>query len=115
MSEIAEYLEAVKDRYHLTSDYSLAKQLGTASATLAQHPLKRFIESGVPVTLSTDDPAMFHTDLLSEYSHCTSALGLSAAEVVRLAEASFTFSFLTPDEKTAHLDRFRIAATKLTS
>lgn len=93
---------------------ALAKQLGRASATLAEHPLKRFIESGVPVTLSTDDPAMFHTDLLSEYANCTAALGLATADVVRLMEASFNFSFLSHDEKAAYLERFREAARKLT-
>lgn len=42
MSEIAEYLEAVKDRYHLTSDYSLAKKLGIAQpeANLMRRGLK---------------------------------------------------------------------------
>jgi adenosine deaminase len=85
---------------------ALARQLGKPQATLAEHPLKRFIESGLPVTLSTDDPAMFHTDLLSEYANCTSALGLSAAETLRLAQASFEHSFLPSERKSDYLRCF---------
>lgn len=86
---------------------ALAKQLGKAQATLAEHPLKRLCDAGVPVTLSTDDPAMFHTDLLSEYGHCTASLGFSMRETLRLAEASFDHAFLPQAEKRAYLDRFR--------
>jgi len=42
MSEIAAYFEAIKDRYHLTSDYALAEKLGIAQpdANLMRRGLK---------------------------------------------------------------------------
>ena len=86
---------------------ALAKQLGKPAATLADHPLAQLLAAGVPVTLSTDDPAMFHTDLVSEYVGCTSRLGLSLAETVRLAEASFRYAFLPEGRKRAYIERFR--------
>jgi aminodeoxyfutalosine deaminase len=88
---------------------ALARQIGKPSATLSDHPLKKFIDGGVPVTLSTDDPGMFHTDLLTEYSAATS-LGLSNAQLLQLAEQSFNFAFITPEEKRSYLDNFRAAA-----
>jgi len=88
---------------------ALAKQLGKADATLAEHPLRWFIEKGVPVTLSTDDPAMFHTDLLTEYSHAASS-GLSNEQLLGLAEQSFHAAFLPAIEKRRLLDDFRAAA-----
>jgi aminodeoxyfutalosine deaminase len=89
---------------------ALARQLGLPTATLARHPLASLVAAGVPVTLSTDDPAMFHTDLLSEYGHCSSQLGLSVADTVRLAEASFQHAFLPADRKRALVGRLRAAA-----
>ena len=88
---------------------ALAKQLGKPTATLADHPLKAFVTAGIPVTLSTDDPGMFHTDLLTEYSVAAS-LGLSDAQLLQLAEQSFNSAFLTAEEKRTYLDNFHAAA-----
>jgi aminodeoxyfutalosine deaminase len=88
---------------------ALAKQTGNPNATLADHPLAKLMAQGVLVTLSTDDPAMFHTDLLTEYSHAAS-LGLSNAQLLQLAEQSFSASFLPPIEKRQLLEDFRAAA-----
>jgi aminodeoxyfutalosine deaminase len=44
---------------------------------LSQHPLPDLVRAGVPCSLSTDDPAMFDTDLVREYDAAIS-LGLDA-------------------------------------
>jgi aminodeoxyfutalosine deaminase len=46
-----------------------------AVSTLAEHPLPHLVEAGVHCSLSTDDPAMFDTDLTREYEAACS-LGL---------------------------------------
>jgi aminodeoxyfutalosine deaminase len=88
---------------------ALARQTENPNASLADHPLAKLIAQGLIVTLSTDDPAMFHTDLLTEYSHAAS-LGLSNSQLVQLAEQSFNASFLPPIEKRPLLEDFRAAA-----
>ena len=88
---------------------ALARQTEKPEASLADHPLPAFIRRGLFVTLSTDDPAMFHTDLLTEYSKVAS-LGLSNQELLQLAEQSFHAAFLPPDDKRKLLDDFRAAA-----
>lgn len=88
---------------------ALAKQTGKPDASLADHPLRKLLELGSLVTLSTDDPAMFHTDLLAEYSHAAS-LGLSKERLLQLAEQSFNVAFLPPIDKRKLLDDFRAAA-----
>lgn len=88
---------------------ALAKQTGKPNPSLADHPLPEFLKRGVPVALSTDDPAMFHTDLLSEYSKAAS-LGLSGSQLVALAEQSFHAAFLPASDKRVLLDQFRSAA-----
>jgi adenosine deaminase len=34
---------------------------------LSQHPIRKFIEAGIKVSVNTDDPAMFDTDMNKEY------------------------------------------------
>jgi aminodeoxyfutalosine deaminase len=88
---------------------ALAKQLGKPDASLADHPLPKFLDRGIPVTLSTDDPALFHTDLLTEYARAAS-LGLSDKQLLQLAEQSFSSAFLPPLEKRKLHDDFQSAA-----
>ena len=52
--------------------------------SLAEHPLRRFLEAGVPVTLSTDDPPFFGTDLVREWQRARDVLGLTLAELWEL-------------------------------
>ena len=87
---------------------ALAKQTGNPKASLKDHPLPYFLKLGVPVTLSTDDPGLFHTDLLSEYSHAAE-LGLSNEQLVQLAEQSFLAAFVSPEDKRQMLVDFRAA------
>jgi aminodeoxyfutalosine deaminase len=47
-----------------------------AVASLAEHPLPRLVAAGVQCSISTDDPAMFDTDLTRDYEAAES-LGLS--------------------------------------
>jgi len=44
---------------------------------MATHPVKRMLDAGVPVTLSTDDPPFFGTDLNREYTRAHAEVGLS--------------------------------------
>lgn len=88
---------------------ALAKQTGNPSATLADHPLKKLVDAGSLVTLSTDDPAMFSTDLLAEYARAAS-LGLSPQQLLHLAEESFSAAFLPPAGKRQYIENFRSAA-----
>ena len=52
--------------------------------SLPAHPLRRLLDAGVPVTLSTDDPPFFGTDLTREWEQARDQLGLSLAELWEL-------------------------------
>ena len=51
-------------------------------ASLAEHPLPRLAAAGVRCSISTDDPAMFDTDLSRDYEAAAS-LGARAARLLR--------------------------------
>jgi len=48
---------------------------------MARHPIRRMIQAGVPVTLSTDDPPFFGTDLVREYERAQQELGFTPREL----------------------------------
>jgi aminodeoxyfutalosine deaminase len=91
---------------------ALARQLGKPTAGYEQHPLPSFLRRGLPVTISSDDPAMFETSVSEEYGHMQ-RMGLTPAELVQLAEAGFRHSFLAPEEKTAMLAQLHTSAAAL--
>jgi aminodeoxyfutalosine deaminase len=91
---------------------ALARQLRVASPALRDHPLPHLLRSGVPIAISTDDPAMFETDLGREYA-ALDEMGLQRPEIVRVAETAFTAAFLPPADKAALLQRFQERAGSL--
>src|SRR5690606_22619019 len=73
-----------------------------AVASLDEHPIRLFREAGVPITVNSDDPPMFGTDLNTEYAIAADLLDLDAAGVADLALAAVEASF-APDEVKARL------------
>jgi aminodeoxyfutalosine deaminase len=66
---------------------------------LAAHPLPALVAAGVPVSINTDDPPMFGTDLNREYTVAADLLGLDEAGVADLARAAVRGAFLPPAER----------------
>ena len=71
---------------------ALDRQLRRKNATITDHPLPQLLRHGIPIVLSTDDPAMFHTTLQDEYQfvHC---MGLTETELGQLVSNSQHFAF----------------------
>jgi aminodeoxyfutalosine deaminase len=91
---------------------ALARFLGLADARLNDHPLPKLFRAGIPVSLSTDDPAMFDTTLTREFGTLDD-MGLRKQEIVSIAEGAFSGAFLPPAEKSALLQAFRSRAAVL--
>ena len=69
-----------------------------------RHPVRRYFEEGIMVTLSSDDPAMFGTSLSREYQVVQETFGFSDDHMRELARNSFEASFLDGERKLAFLD-----------
>ena len=91
---------------------ALAQFLGRADARLNDHPLPKLFRAGIPVSLSTDDPAMFDTDLGREFG-TLEHMGLRKQEIISIAQGGFSGAFLPPAEKCALLEAFRSRAAAL--
>jgi len=70
-----------------------------AVETLDQHPLAAFRDAGVVITINSDDPPMFGTDLNREYAIAADLLDLDEAGVKALATAAVDASFAPEDVK----------------
>ncbi|MFE6778005.1 adenosine deaminase [Streptomyces sp. NPDC057702] len=85
-----------------------------AVATLEEHPIRDMVAAGVLVTVNTDDPPMFGTDLNNEYAVAARLLDLDAVGVAALAKNAVTASFLDTTGKaklTAEIDAYTAGAT----
>ena len=73
-----------------------------AVPSLAEHPLPAMVAAGVLVTINSDDPPMFSTDLNREYAVAAELLGLDESGIADLARNAVRASF-APDDVKARL------------
>lgn len=62
-----------------------------AVTSLEAHPVRRLFEADVPITLNTDDPAMFGTTLSREYEIAASRFGFTEQELRVVAGNGFRY------------------------
>ena len=109
-------VERVDHGYHIVDDPELVEECRRSgicftccpSTTLTTtvwrdltdpgHAVRRMIDLGLCVTINTDDPPMFGTDLGREFALCVTAMGLTAEELKACALNSIAGSWL---EETA--------------
>ena len=68
----------------------------SAVASLADHPVRKLFDAGVPIILNTDDPALFECTLESEYDLAARAFGFTVAELSAIAANSLKYAFAAP-------------------
>jgi adenosine deaminase len=75
--------------------------------SLARHPVRTYFERGIPLSVNTDDPKLFHTSLAEEYARLETELGFSRAEIVSLIEQAVHSSWLSDERKLQMVERMR--------
>ncbi len=75
-------------------------------ADIADHPVRRYWDLDLPVTINTDDPGMFHNTLADEYLMLHQTFGFTPTEIQGLVLNALDASW-RPEAKTTDLrDRF---------
>ena len=72
-------------------------------ASFEEHPVKEYFERGLMVTINSDDPPMFGSNLLEEYVMVQERYGFSLEQMRELAANAIEASFLEPERKIALL------------
>jgi adenosine deaminase/aminodeoxyfutalosine deaminase len=84
----------------------ITSNLRTGACTeLQEHPVRKFFDNGLMITLNTDDPAMFQTSLNKEYEIARQEFEFSDEQLRELARNSIEASFLPVEKKLKFLSQ----------
>lgn len=100
-----ELLEILSTR-QIPIEICVSSNVRTGCCPLAHdHPAREYFDSGLMITLNSDDPALFGSSLLDEYLLAEQAFGFTREHLRELAANSIEASFLPPKQKLHWLDR----------
>ncbi|MHA1950978.1 MAG: adenosine deaminase [Candidatus Thorarchaeota archaeon] len=68
-------------------------------ASIQDHPIREFYDKGLLVTVNSDDPSLFHTDLNYEYTQIHEHLGFSLSELIQLSMNGIESAFIDDSKK----------------
>ncbi len=74
-------------------------------ADFPSHPFAALAKAGVPVTLNSDDPPYFHTDLAREYEIAATYFGYDDEMLTDVTATALKTAFVDEDTRTALLER----------
>jgi adenosine deaminase CECR1 len=74
---------------------------------IEQHPFRAYLKAGIPLSLNTDDGAIFGSTQTDEFTEAVLAFGLTWSQLKALAENSLRYSFAPGELKGAMLARWQ--------
>ena len=96
----AELMEELATR-QIPVEICLTSNLRTGCLVkISDHPVRKYFDQGLMLTLNSDDPAMFGTSLTREYELAQSEFGFTDEHLRELARNSFEASFLAGGEES---------------
>lgn len=82
-------------------------------AKISDHPVRRYFDHGLMITLNSDDPAMFGATLNQEYELAQTEFAFTDEHLRELARNSFEASFLPAEKKVAFLNMVDAASARI--
>ena len=73
---------------------------------IKDHPVRKYYDQGVSISVNSDDPTIFGTDMNNEYMTLHEAHGFTIAELFDISLNSIRTSFLPEEKKRIQLAEF---------
>jgi adenosine deaminase len=91
--------------YQIGIESNLTSNAQTSTVpNYASHPLKTFLEHGIPATINNDDPGISAIDISYEYQMAVEQVGLSMEQARQAQKNALDVTFLMEKEKQALVD-----------
>jgi len=104
----AELLEVLATR-QIPLELNVTSNIRTGCcADFELHPIRDYFNAGLMVTLNSDDPPMFGSNLFEEYMLAHERFGFTLEQLRELAANAVEASFLPPERKLALLRRVEL-------
>jgi aminodeoxyfutalosine deaminase len=88
-----ELMRHLKDE-QIPLEISITSNVRTgAVGSYGDHPVRKLFDAGVPITLNTDDPGVFDTDLTLEYNIASDMFAFSESELAQVRSCAERFRF----------------------
>jgi len=101
----AELLQVLAER-QVPIEINVTSNIRTGCCTsFEEHPLREYFDNGLMVTLNSDDPPMFGSNLLEEYVLAHERFGFTLEQLRELAANGVEASFLPAGEKLELMGR----------
>jgi len=95
----SELLEVLAER-QIPIEICISSNVHTGCCSrIADHPVRRYFDAGLMITINSDDPAMFASDLEDEYRLTQTEFAFTDEHLRELAANSIEASFLPADRK----------------
>ncbi|MBS7620152.1 adenosine deaminase [Candidatus Bathyarchaeota archaeon] len=75
--------------------------------SINQHPIRRFYDEGLSVSVNSDDPSMFRTDMNQEYLQLNRELGFTVVDLFNISLNAVASSFLPETQKRRMIEEFQ--------
>ena len=115
---------AIKDPYLLTylrdcgitvETCPVSNVRTNAVPSVGEHPVRAFYDSGIRVTVNSDDPSMFGTDMNNEYFQLHRQLGFTVPELFQISLNAVDSAFMPDGEKARLREEFHEEIDRLTA
>lgn len=74
--------------------------------TYQEHPIKKFYEQFIPVSINTDNRTVSNTTLTQEYQHIIKNLNMTVEEIIHMNKNAILHAFLEEKEKESLLAKY---------